>query len=105
MRDAAPQVNLQDYTPPAFVVYTIALEVDIREAQVTVHATLRVARNAAHGNAAAPLVLNGDTLDLVSVSIDGRALQPAEFAVDDHHLTVAKVPDTFTLDTVVRFDP
>jgi aminopeptidase N len=105
MRDAAPQVNLTDYTPPAFVVSTIALDVDIREAQVTVHATLRVARNAAHGNAAAPLVLNGDTLDLVSVSIDGRALQPSEFSVDDHHLTIARVPDAFALETVVRFDP
>ena len=30
MRDAAPQViNLKDYTPPAFLVSTIALDVDI----------------------------------------------------------------------------
>jgi len=32
MRDAAPQViNLKDYTPPAFLVSTIALDVDIRD--------------------------------------------------------------------------
>jgi aminopeptidase N len=106
MRDAAPQViNLKDYTPPAFLVSTIALDIDIREAQVTVHATLRIARNAARGTPGAPLVLDGDTLELISVSIDGRALQPSEFTVDERNLTIAGVPESFTLETVVRFDP
>jgi len=106
MRDAAPQViNLKDYTPPAFLVSTIALDVDIRDAQVTIRATLRIARNAAHGRKDAPLVLDGESLDLVSASIDSRALQPSEFTVDETQLTIAKVPEAFTLETVVRFDP
>src|SRR5215212_3168969 len=106
MRDAAPQViNLKDYTPPAFLVSTIALDVDIRDAQVTIRATLRFTRNAAHGTHGAPLVLDGEALDLVSVSIDSRALHPSEFSIDEAHLTIARVPDAFTLETVVRFDP
>ena len=104
MRDAAPQVNLKDYTPPAFLISTIALDVDIRDGQVTVRSTLRLARNAT-GAPAEPLVLNGEGLDLVSVAIDGRALQTAEFTVDARHLTIAKVADAFTLETVARFDP
>src|SRR6188768_1376921 len=106
MRDAAPQViNLKDYTPPSFLVSTIALDVDIRDAQVTIRATLRIARNAAHPRKDAPLVLDGESLDLVSVAIDSRALQPSEFTVDETQLTIAKVPEAFTLETVVRFDP
>src|SRR6188768_740745 len=106
MRDAAPQViNLKDYTPPSFLVSTIALDVDIRDAQVTIRATLRIARNAAHPRKDAPLVLDGESLDLVSVAIDSLALQPSEFTVDEAQLTIAKVPDAFTLETVVRFDP
>ncbi|HEX3060444.1 MAG TPA: aminopeptidase N [Usitatibacter sp.] len=105
MRDAAPAIHLKDYTPPAFLVSTISLDVDIRTAQVTIRSTLRIARNPARGTPAAPLVLDGDSLDLVSVSIDGRALQPSEFAVDEKRLAIAKVPDAFSLETVVRFDP
>jgi aminopeptidase N len=105
MRDAAPVINLKDYTPPAFLISTIALDVDIRQGQVTVRSSLKLSRNTAHGNAGEPLVLDGKELDLVSVSIDGRALQPSEFAADESHLTIAKVPDAFSLDIVVRFDP
>ncbi len=37
-------VYLKDYTPPAFLVYSVDLDVDIREAFTRVHATLRVKR-------------------------------------------------------------
>jgi aminopeptidase N len=105
MRDAAPVISLKDYTPPAFLISTIALDVDIRPGQVSVRATLRISRNAARATPGAALVLDGEALDLVSVAIDGRALQPSEFAADEAHLTIASVPDAFSLETVVRFDP
>ena len=106
MRDAAPQViNLKDYTPPAFLISTVALDVDIRESLATIHATLRLARNTAPGAPAEPLVLDGKGLELASVAIDGRALAASEFRADDAHLVIEKTPDAFTLETVVRFDP
>src|SRR2546426_9182514 len=106
MRDAAPQViNLSDYTPPAFLISTVSLDVDIRQGAATVRATLKLARNAARNAPAEPLVLDGENLDLVSVALDGRALAAGEYRVDESHLTLAAVPDAFTLETVVRFDP
>ena len=37
MRDATPQtIRLQDYTPPAFLISTVELDVDIRESQATI---------------------------------------------------------------------
>jgi aminopeptidase N len=106
MRDAAPQsINLKDYTPPPFLISAVELDVDILEGQATVHATLKVARNAARSTPNEPLVLDGEGLELVSVSLDGRVLAPGEYRVDSSHLTVAQAPEAFTLETVSRFDP
>jgi aminopeptidase N len=106
MRDATPQtINLKDYLPPAYLVSSVALDVDIREGRATVHATLRFARNPARPGAAEPLVLDGEDLELESVALDARALGPADYRVDESHLTIAQVPAAFTLETVVRFDP
>ena len=70
MRDAVPQVTqLKDYTPPAFHISRVALDVDIEPGEVTIHSTLQVSRNGGGTNAA--LVLDGESLELVSVSIDG----------------------------------
>jgi aminopeptidase N len=106
MRDAPPQtIHLKDYTPPAFLVSTVALDVDIREGQATVHATLRMARNPAHGIEGGPLVLDGHDIELVSAAIDGRALAAGEYRVEEGRLIIARAPAAFTLETVVRFDP
>ena len=97
-------VYLEDYTPPAFLVSTVDLDIDIREAFTRVHAVLRVARHPAASNTS-PLVLDGDELELESVKIDGRLLERNEYKVDAEHLTIDRVPDAFTLETSVRILP
>src|SRR2546421_160236 len=77
MRDASQSIKLADYTPPAFLISTVDLQVDIAEGAATVRATLKLTRNPAHPKANAPLVLDGRDLELLGVSIDGRALAPA----------------------------
>jgi aminopeptidase N len=106
MRDATPQaINLNEYQPPAFSISNVDLDVDIRPGQATVHATLKLTRNSARNTPHEPLVLEGADLELLSVSIDARVLPESEYRVDASHLTIANVPDAFTLETVVRFDP
>src|SRR2546428_7108970 len=98
MREPQPKtIYLKDYTPPAFRVETVELDVDLRDDQALVRARLLVKRNAA-----GPLVLDGDELELVSVSIDGRS---ARHEVTPAQLTVYDVPDRFTLETVSRIVP
>src|SRR5207244_1398531 len=63
------------------------------------------ARNPARSEAGLPLVLEGEDLELLSVAIDANAISTADFALSPGHLTIARVPDAFTLQTVVRFDP
>src|SRR5687767_13993506 len=106
MRDATPQtIKLGDYTPPAFLISTVSLDVDEREGAATVHATLRLERNVAHGAADAPLVLEGGDLELLAVKLDGRPLAADEYRVYASHLTIPRAPRSFTLETTVRFDP
>ena len=102
MRDASPQVTyLKDYSPPAFRISSVALDVHVEAGEARVHARLAVKRE----KAGAPLVLDGGDLELLEVRIDGKALEPSRYEADASHLAIAEVPDAFTLDTVVRFDP
>jgi aminopeptidase N len=106
MRDPVPTaVRLEDYAPPAFLVDTVALDVDLQDDFARVRARLALRRNPAAKDARAPLVLDGDEVALESVAIDGRPLARSDYALDAEHLTIASVPDAFALDTVVRIEP
>src|SRR5712664_2076619 len=99
MREPQPKtIHLKDYTPPAFRVDAVDLDVDIREDHALVRAKLQIRRN----NGSGPLVLNGDELRLLSVSLNGR--RPG-YERTAETLTIADVPDAFTLETLSRIEP
>lgn len=101
MNSEAPQtVYLKDYTPPAWWIDTVDLDFVIAAGATTVTARLALRRNPAV--AAQPLVLDGEELETLSVSVDG---QPATFVATPTSLTLADLPDACTLTTVVRIDP
>ncbi len=93
----AKAIHLKDYVPPAFRIETVALDVEIRESDALVKSKLGVRRNAP-----GPLVLDGEELELLSVSVDGK---PAEHKVTAEALTLERVPDRFTLETLSRIVP
>src|SRR5687768_10866411 len=99
MREPQPKaIQLKDYTPPAFRVETVDLDVDIRDDHALVRAKLAVRRNAGSG----PLVLDGDELELLDVKLEG-AKPP--YSVTADKLTLQDVPDAFTLETLTRIVP
>ncbi len=100
MREAqAKAILLKDYTPPAFLIERVTLDVDIRADDALVKATLSIKRN---GKSSAPLVLDGDELELVSLLLNQK---PKTYQVTAQSLTIADVPDSFTLETVTRIVP
>jgi aminopeptidase N len=106
MRDPTPvTIHLKDYTPPAFLIPVVDLDVDLHEDFARVRAKLTLRRNPAAKDGRAPLVLDGEELALESAAIDGRALAASDYTIDGEHLTIANVPDAFTLETVVRIEP
>ncbi|MGB4228508.1 MAG: aminopeptidase N [Candidatus Dechloromonas phosphoritropha] len=101
MKTDTPQtVYLKDYAPPAFLVDSVDLDFVIEAGGTTVTATLAMRRNPAI--AAQPLVLDGEDLETLSVAVDGEKVP---FSATPNTLTIADVPDAFTLRTVVRIDP
>src|SRR5260221_267201 len=95
----ARAILLKEYAPPAFLIGRVTLDVDIRADDALVRATLAVRRN---GSSNAPLVLDGDELELVSLSLDGKDFP---HKVTSESLTLASVPDAFMLETVTRIVP
>ena len=100
MREPQPKaIHLKDYTPPAFLIERVSLDVEIRAEDALVEATLSVRRN---GPSTAPLVLDGDELELVSLLLNG---EKKTCEVTAETLTIPDVPDAFTLETVTRIVP
>ncbi|HEY5638028.1 MAG TPA: aminopeptidase N [Burkholderiales bacterium] len=106
MREPKPvTIHLKDYRPPAFLVETVELDVDLRDADAVVRATLAVRRNPAARDAKAPLELDGEALKLESVALDGKALAAKAYTLTPQRLTIPACPDAFTLETVSRIVP
>ena len=101
MKTDTPQtVHLKDYTAPAYLVDTVELDFDIRPGATVVTTTLAMRRNPA--SAPQPLVLDGEELETLAVSLNGQAV---DYVLSASTLSIASIPDSFTLQTVVRIDP
>lgn len=101
--DLPKTIRLADYEPPAFSVETVDLLFELNPERTVVSAKLILQRTA--GAAGAPLVLDGEDLDLLSISVDGAELAPAGYEVTEEGLTVFDPPDALTLETRVAINP
>lgn len=95
-------VRLADYQPFPFIIETIDLEFRLKPTSTRVLARLQVRRV---GAADAPLVLNGEQLNLIRILCDTRRLGPNDYQLTDSHLTIPDVPEAFVLETEVEIDP
>ncbi len=103
MRESQPKaIQLKDYAPPAYLIERITLDVDIRADDALVKARLAVRRNPASKQANAPLELDGDELELLSLLLNGKEVAHRATA---ETLSIPDVPDAFTLETVTRIVP
>lgn len=103
MRDATPQpIYLKDYRAPDYTVDHVDLDFDLRDGSTLVRARLQVRRNGEHDR---PLVLDGEGLGLERVSLNGQALDASAFEADEKSLTIANVPESFELETLVTIEP
>ncbi len=102
--EQANPVRLADYSPPAWLVETVNLDVVLRPTQTRVRARLQLKPNPAAG--AAPVVLDGDDLKLVSVAIDGAALPVDQFSATAERLVIPQPPaGPFELQIETELDP
>ena len=97
-------VRLADYAPPGYAVISVDLDFSLDPARTTVHARLDIQRSP-KSPSDAPLILNGEQMELISIAIEGDPLDPARYQVDEKTLTVFSPPEAFILETQVVIAP
>lgn len=103
---AAPKTTyLKDYQPAPFSIEHAFLHIDLYDDYAAVTAVLKITRNPASKQQDAPLVLDGEEMELTKVMVNGELLSAEQYQQDKQHLTIAAVPDKFTLETEVLIKP
>ncbi|MDY7025754.1 MAG: aminopeptidase N, partial [Pseudomonadota bacterium] len=92
----------KDYQPPHFLITETFLDVDIRLARTRVKSRLTMSR---HGEHHEPLILNGQSLQLISVQLDGVDLTPEQYEATDETLSITGLPAKFELAIEVEIQP
>ncbi|MEJ2132530.1 MAG: aminopeptidase N, partial [Gammaproteobacteria bacterium] len=97
-------MHLKDYEPPSYLVETTELRFELDEEATLVTSKLKVRRNP-RANGSAELKLDGDELELVDISVDGRSLAGNEYRLDDESLTLFDVAEEATIGCTTRVNP
>lgn len=100
----AQATYLKDYCPPDFLVDTIDLTFELNESDTLVRSRLSLRRNP-NGASDGPLRLDGEALELVSISLDGSPLERARYAVEETGLVLADPPANLSLDIETKIEP
>ena len=106
--EAPKPILLSEYAAPDYTYASVTLEFDLREEATTVTNVCAVEPAFAPGAAAPSLFLHGDaSMKLVSVSVDGAALEPGkDYALTPKGLTVLSPPSAaFELRVVTEIKP
>ncbi|WP_267269978.1 aminopeptidase N [Pseudomonas protegens] len=103
--DQPKMIYLKDYQAPEYLIDETHLTFELFEDHSLVHAQLVMRRNPARGAGLPPLVLDGQQLELLSVSLADQPLSADDYQLDDSHLTLHPTSASFTLDTSVKIHP
>jgi aminopeptidase N len=106
--DSAPPkpTLLSEYRPPDFLIDRVELDFRLGEDETIVRSQLAARRSPAAGTARAPLRLDGEELELMSLALDGTMLGGDRYRIEaDGALVIPDVPDAFRLDITVRIKP
>src|SRR5262245_59955298 len=103
--EEARPIRLEDYRPPDWLVETVELDVSLDATASRIRAALMLRPNE-NGAAPAPLVLDGDALNLRALKLDGATLPPEQFVATPNRLTIAQPPQRrFRLEIETVVDP
>jgi aminopeptidase N len=104
-QDTPQTISLADYAPPSYLIDTVDVDVNFQRGEALVTVQLSIRRNPAVKKPNAPLVLDGEELELLSIRLDGLPMAPDRYRLSPGHLTLADMPDAFRLETVTRIHP
>ncbi len=100
--DTPVAIHLKDYTAPAYSVSNVELFVELDPVATTVRSVLHVTKGSGLGH----FVLDGENLDLLSITCNGHRLDGEDWTVAQDKLTLKNVPQhDFTLDIQQQCNP
>ncbi len=106
MADVKPKtVYLKDYQVPPYLIDETKLRFELGEAYTLVKSELHLRKNPDSKEKGAPLFLNGIELELISLYIDGQAIDEKDYLLEDESLIINEVPDKFILSCETRIYP
>ncbi|MGB1141022.1 MAG: aminopeptidase N, partial [Halioglobus sp.] len=104
MRDASPStVYLRDYRPAAYLINRTELHFTLHEDHALVRSRLHLLRDPATEDES--LTLDGQDMELLSVSVDGETLREGAYKVGPETLVIHAVPEQCVVETQVRIKP
>src|SRR5258707_7256170 len=89
--EQARPIRLADYRPPDWLIETVELDVSLHATGTRVRAVLNLKPNP-EGVAGAPLVLDGEDLNLVGINLDNAPLAGDRYAATPDGLTIPEPP-------------
>ena len=97
---APKKIYLSDYTPPAYRVNNVYLNICLFDEYATIDSTLDMVRE--HDG---DLVLLGRELELLQIWLNDKQLSDEEYVLDDESLTIKNAPNTAHIRTSVKITP
>lgn len=98
-------IYLNDYRVPDFLIERTELYFDLRDGYTNVSSKLSIKRNGESQQLDAPLVLQGEEMKLLSVTLDGVVLDAESYSVTNESLTLGSLPDEFVLQCETQIKP
>jgi len=101
--DTAVAIHRQDYQPPAYLVESIDIgfDLDPGHTRVAARSTLRRNPDAKQRE----LILHGDSLQLVALRMNGKALSKRDYSLRNGILRISNAPDHVVLEIETLIEP
>ncbi|MHB1948430.1 MAG: aminopeptidase N [Gammaproteobacteria bacterium] len=104
-KDSAKVIHLADYQVPEYLIEKVDLEFELGEAFTLVKSRFEVKTNPESKKKGKDLILVGEALELKSIALDGKRLEPKQYRVTDETLTIPNVPSAFILEIHTHIKP
>lgn len=97
-----PEIRIEDYKAPDYLIEDVNLKFELEPGKTTVHSKLKISRN---NSEKVPLFLNGESLELIDVTLNGTALTKDQYEKTDDGLIIFDVPEHFNLEVINTIKP
>ncbi len=106
MKDASPKaIFLKNYQAPDYLIEETQLTFELFEDHAIVSSKLKMVLNNTTASTTPDLVLDGQELELLCISVDGVSCDKSEYTLTQDTLSIRNLPEQFTLSIQTKIKP